>query len=157
LSFREQGRGVVSASEIISLLKNEGTARKVIHNLLRKGWITRLKGGRYLFYPGIRAGKPRRKQPARLASAWWNAPMSAGGLRPPFTDLPPETHDAHRCHLRQVPARVVEGNEIRFVKVVAANFSASRPMTFMDARPRSRRQPKRSWIASTGPTSPGAC
>lgn len=46
LSFREQGRGVVTVADVISLLGNRGTTRKVIHNLLRKGWLTRLKRGR---------------------------------------------------------------------------------------------------------------
>ena len=42
LSFREQGRNVVRAADVIEILGNESTARKVIRNLLRKGWLTRL-------------------------------------------------------------------------------------------------------------------
>jgi predicted transcriptional regulator of viral defense system len=124
LSFREQSRGVVSASEIISLLKNEGTARKVIHNLLRKGWITRLKGGRYLFLPPEYGPENLgENNPIALASAvversyvgWWSAASFHG-----FTTQKPMTLTV--ATLRQVPARVVEGNEIRFVKVVARKF-----------------------------------
>src|ERR1700688_3325272 len=51
LSLSEQGRTTVRASEIIELLGVESTARKVIHNLIRKGWFVRLVGGRYLFIP----------------------------------------------------------------------------------------------------------
>ncbi len=48
LSFREQGREIVEADDIIKLLESEKTGRKVIRNLVRKGWLTRLVGGRYL-------------------------------------------------------------------------------------------------------------
>src|ERR1700732_1188750 len=51
LSFREQGREVVKASDIIGLLDSEQTGRKVIRNLVRKGWLTRLGGGRYMLLP----------------------------------------------------------------------------------------------------------
>src|SRR5271165_839373 len=51
LSLREQGREVVHAADIIGLLGSEPTARTVIRNLVRKGWLTRLVGGRYMFLP----------------------------------------------------------------------------------------------------------
>ena len=51
LSFREQDRTIVRAADVIEILGKESTARKVIHNLLRKGWLTRLIAGRYLFIP----------------------------------------------------------------------------------------------------------
>ena len=51
LSLREQDRKVVRASEIIEILASESTARKVIRNLLRKGWLSRLVGGRYMVLP----------------------------------------------------------------------------------------------------------
>src|ERR1700691_1261151 len=51
LSLREEGCEVVSAADIIDRLGSERTARKVIHNLLRKGWLSRLVGGRYMFLP----------------------------------------------------------------------------------------------------------
>ena len=41
LTYREQGRNVVRAADVIKLLGNEQTARKVIRNLLRKGWLMR--------------------------------------------------------------------------------------------------------------------
>ena len=51
LSLRERECTTVCAPEIIELLGNEQTARKVIRNLIRKGWLTRLVAGRYLFLP----------------------------------------------------------------------------------------------------------
>ena len=51
LSLTEQGRKVVRAADVIDLLGSEPTARKVIRNLLRKGWLSRLIGGRYMFLP----------------------------------------------------------------------------------------------------------
>lgn len=51
LSLTEQGRNVVRAAEVIEILGSEPTARKVIRNLLRKGWLSRLVGGRYMFLP----------------------------------------------------------------------------------------------------------
>ncbi len=124
LSFREQGRGVVSASDVIFLLRNEGTARKVIHNLLRKGWITRLKGGRYLFLPPEYGPENLgENNPLALASAvversyvgWWSAASFHG-----LTTQKPTTITVAVLH--QVPSCTVEGNEIRFVKVVARKF-----------------------------------
>ena len=124
LSFREQGRDVVTASDVISLLKNEGTARKVIHNLLRKGWLTRLKAGRYLFLPPEYGPENLgENNPLALASAvvepsyvgWWSAASFHG-----FTTQKPMTLTV--ATLRQVPARIVEGNEIHFVKVVPRKF-----------------------------------
>ena len=51
LTLREQDRKVVRAAEIIDMLASESTARKVIRNLLRKGWSSRLVGCRYMVLP----------------------------------------------------------------------------------------------------------
>ena len=51
LSLREQGRTVVRASDVLDLLGSETSARKVIRNLLRKGWLSRIVGGRYMLLP----------------------------------------------------------------------------------------------------------
>jgi hypothetical protein len=56
-SFREQGRDVVEAGDIIGLLHSEQTGRKVIRNLLRKGWLTRLRGGRCMLLPPERGAE----------------------------------------------------------------------------------------------------
>ena len=124
LSFREQGRGVVTVADVISLLGNRGTTRKVIHNLLRKGWLTRLKRGRYLFLPPEYGPESiGENNPIALASAvidpsyvgWWSAAFFHG-----LTTQKPMTITV--ATLRQVPARTVEGNEILFVKVVPRKF-----------------------------------
>jgi len=124
LSFREQGRNIVARSDIISLLESENTARKVVHNLLRKGWLTRLKGGRYLFLPPEYGPENLgENNPLALASAivepsyvgWWSAASFHG-----FTTQKPMTLTV--ATLRQMPTRTVEGNEIHFVKVVARKF-----------------------------------
>ena len=51
LSFREQGRSLVRASDVRNLLASEISTRKVIRNLLKKGWLSRIVGGHYMFLP----------------------------------------------------------------------------------------------------------
>lgn len=124
LSFREQGRDVVTASDVISLLKDQGTARKVIYNLRRKGWLTGLKGGRYLFLPPEYGPENLgENNPIALASAimessyvgWWAAASFHG-----FTTQKPMMLTV--ATLQQSPIRVVEGNEVHFVKLVPRKF-----------------------------------
>jgi hypothetical protein len=50
LSFREQGRSLVRASDVLDLFGSENSARKVIRNLIRKGWISRIVGRRYGYF-----------------------------------------------------------------------------------------------------------
>jgi predicted transcriptional regulator of viral defense system len=124
LSFREQGRDVVSTADVMAILQNEGSTRKVIYNLRRKGWLTGLGGGRYLFLPPEYGPENLgENNPLALASAvvepayvgWWSAASFHG-----FTTQKPTTITV--ASLRQVSIRVVEGNEIRFVKVVPRKF-----------------------------------
>jgi predicted transcriptional regulator of viral defense system len=51
LTFRARGRHVVTAEDILRLLGTGPSARKVIRNLLRKGWLSRIIGGRYMLLP----------------------------------------------------------------------------------------------------------
>jgi predicted transcriptional regulator of viral defense system len=124
LSFREQGRSVVAKADIIFLLENKNTARKVVHSLLRKGWLTRLKRGRYLFLPPEYGPENLgENNPLAIASSivepsyvgWWAAASFHG-----FTTQKPMTITV--ATLRQVSGRVIEGNEIHFVKVVPRKF-----------------------------------
>ncbi|RRJ96392.1 transcriptional regulator [Opitutaceae bacterium TAV4] len=124
LSFREQGRSVVLAADVIELLGSETTARKVIRNLLRKGWLTRLVAGRYLFLPPEHGPENLGENNAlALASAvvepsyvgWWAAASWHG-----FTTQKPMTISV--ATQRPMPPRTIEGNEIRFVKVVERKF-----------------------------------
>jgi predicted transcriptional regulator of viral defense system len=124
LSFREQGREVVRTSDIIEVLGSERSARKVIRNLVRKGWLTRLVGGRYMFLPPEHGPENIGEQNMlALASAimdpcyvgWWAAASFHG-----FTTQKPSLLNV--AVLRQAPARFLEGTEVRFVKVAARKF-----------------------------------
>jgi predicted transcriptional regulator of viral defense system len=125
LSFREQGREIVHAADIIDLLGSEPTARKVIRNLLRKGWLTRLVGGRYMVLPPEHGPENLgENNPIALAAAaaepsyvgWWSAAAFHG-----FTTQKPMTVTV--AVLRQMPARTIEGTEVRFVKIAPRKFS----------------------------------
>ncbi|KRR12602.1 transcriptional regulator [Bradyrhizobium jicamae] len=128
LSFREQGRDVVEAGDIIGLLDSEQTGRKVIRNLLRKGWLARLTGGCYLLMPPERGAENiGENNPLAVASAvveesyvgWWSAAAFHG-----FTTQKPTT--VFVAVKRQTPARTVEGAEIRFVTVEPRKFFGSK-------------------------------
>jgi predicted transcriptional regulator of viral defense system len=131
LSFREQGRDVVEAADIIGLLDSQQTGRKVIRNLVRKGWLTRLTGGRYMLLPPERGAESiGENNPLAVASAvvegsyvgWW----SAGAFHGFTTQNPATVFVAVR---RQTPARTIEGAEIRFVTVEPRKFFGSKRYT----------------------------
>lgn len=124
LTFSEQGRDIVEADDIIRLLASEQTGRKVIRNLIRKGWLTRLKGGRYMMLPPERgADVIGENNPLAVAAAvvedsyigWWSAAAYHG-----FTTQKPAT--VFVAVTRQTRPRTVEGTEIRFVTVPARKF-----------------------------------
>ncbi len=124
LSFREQGRDVVEASDIIGLLQSEQTGRKVIRNLVRKGWLTRLRGGRYMLLPPERGPESTgENNPLAVASAvvedsyvgWWSAAAFHG-----FTTQQPAT--VFVAVQQQTKARTVEDAEIRFVTIPPRKF-----------------------------------
>jgi predicted transcriptional regulator of viral defense system len=124
LSFREQGRDVVEADDIIDLLDSENTGRKVIRNLLRKGWLTRLGGGRYMLLPPERGAESLgENNPLAVASAvveesyvgWWSAAAFHG-----FTTQRPAT--VLVAVTRQARPRTVEDAEIKFIIVPARKF-----------------------------------
>jgi len=124
LSLREQGRDVVRTADIIDLLGSEQRARTVVRNLIKKGWLTRLVGGRYMLLPPEHGAENiGENNPLALAAAavepsyagWWPAAAYHG-----FTTQKPMTVTV--AVLRQVPARTIEGTEVRFVKVAARKF-----------------------------------
>lgn len=124
LSLAEQGREVVHAADIIDLLGSESSARKVIRNLLRKGWLSRLVGGKYLVLPPDRGPESLGENNAlALASAvvepcyvgWWSA-ASFHGLT---TQKPMTVFVAVK---KQTPTRRIEGTEVQFVSVAARKF-----------------------------------
>jgi predicted transcriptional regulator of viral defense system len=124
LSFREQCRDVVEAGDIIGLLDSEQTGRKVIRNLVRKGWLTRLKGGRYMLLPPERGVESvGENNPLAVAAAvveesyvgWWSAAAFHG-----FTTQRPAVVFVAVRH--QARPRTVEDAEIRFVTVPPRKF-----------------------------------
>jgi predicted transcriptional regulator of viral defense system len=131
LSFREQGREVVHAADIIGLLGSEQTGRKVIRNLIRKGWLTRLVGGRYMLLPPEHGPENvGENNPIALAAAaaepsyvgWWSAAAFHG-----FTTQKPMTVIV--ATQRQMPTRTIEGTEVRFIKIAARKFSGFKTYT----------------------------
>lgn len=131
LSFREQGRDVIEASDIITLLQSEQTGRKVIRNLLRKGWLTRLSGGRYMLLPPERGVESMgENNPLALAAAvvensyvgWWSAAAFHA-----FTTQMPAT--VFVAVTKQTKSRMVEDTEIRFVTVPDRKFFGAKRYT----------------------------
>lgn len=124
LSLTEQGRNVVRAADIIDLLHSESTARKVIRNLLKKGWLSRLMGGKYMFLPPDRGPENLgENNPFALASTavepsyvgWWSAASFHG-----FTTQKPMT--VFVAVKKQIPTRLIEGIEVRFVAIAPRKF-----------------------------------
>lgn len=124
LSFREQGRTVVRVADVLDLLGSENSARKVIRNLIRKGWLSRIIGGRYMLLPpehgpenlgenNILALAAAAVDPSYIG--WWSAASWHG-----FTTQKPMT--VFVAVLRQTPSRLIEGSEVRFVKVTERKF-----------------------------------
>jgi predicted transcriptional regulator of viral defense system len=129
LSFREQERSVVRAADIVALLGSETSARKVIRNLIRKGWLSRIVGGKYMLLPPEH-GPENLGENNNLALAaaavdpsyigWWSAAAWHG-----FTTQKPMT--VFVAVLRQTPPRSIEGSDIRFIKVTPRKFFGHRP------------------------------
>ena len=129
LSFREQERSVVRAAEIMALLGSETSARKVIRNLIRKGWLSRIVGGKYMLLPPEHGPENLGENNSlALAAAavdpsyigWWSAAAWHG-----FTTQKPMT--VFVAVLRQTPPRMIEGSDIRFIKVTPRKFFGHRP------------------------------
>lgn len=124
LSLREQGRSVVRTSDVLAVLGSDTTTRKVIRNLVRKGWLSRIVGGRYMLLPpehgpenlgenNILALAAAAVEPSYIG--WWSAAAYHG-----FTTQKPMT--VFVAVLRQTAARVIEGSDVRFVKVMPRKF-----------------------------------
>lgn len=124
LSFREQGRTIIRAADVLELLGSETSARKVIRNLLRKGWLSRVIGGRYMLLPpehgpenlgenNILAMAAAAVEPSYIG--WWSAAARHG-----FTTQKPMT--VFVATLKQVPSRTIEGSEVRFIKITPRKF-----------------------------------
>jgi predicted transcriptional regulator of viral defense system len=134
LSFREQGRTVVRASDVLDLLGSENSARKVIRNLIKKGWLSRILGGRYMLLPpehgpenlgenNILALAAAAVEPSYIA--WWSAASYHG-----FTTQKPMT--VFVAVQRQLPSRTIEGSDVRFIKVIPRKFFGYEPYKVYD-------------------------
>ncbi len=124
LSMTEQGRGVVRAEDVIGLAGSEPAGRRVIRSLLRKGWLSRLVGGRYMFVPPAHGPENTGESNALAMAAaaaepsyvgWWAAAAFHG-----FTMQKPMSISV--AVQRQMPARLIEGGEVRFVKAAPRKF-----------------------------------
>jgi predicted transcriptional regulator of viral defense system len=127
LSLREEGRSLVQTADILGILGPtvpETAARKVIRNLVRKGWLSRIVGGKYMLLPpehgpenlgenNVLALAAAAVQPSYVG--WWSAASWHG-----FTTQKPMT--VFVAVTRQTPPKIIEGNAVRFVKVTARKF-----------------------------------
>jgi len=127
LSLREEGRSLVQTADILGILGPnvpETSARKVIRNLVRKGWLSRIVGGKYMLLPpehgpenlgenNVLALAAAVAEPSYIG--WWSAASWHG-----FTTQKPMT--VFVAVTRQTPAREIEGSAVRFVKVTARKF-----------------------------------
>jgi len=134
LSLRADNRSVVSTTDIAAILGSKPKANKVIHNLIRKGWLIRLVAGRYLLLPPEHGPTNLGENNAlAIASAiaepsyiaWWSAAAYYG-----FTTQKPMTITV--AVRRQMPTRVIEGTEIRFITVVPRKFFGFASETLYD-------------------------
>lgn len=124
LSLTEENREIVSAAEVIEMLGSETTARTVIRNLVRKGWLTRLVGGRYMLLPPSHGPENLGENNVlALASAavepsyvgWWAAASFHG-----MTTQRPRI--ATVAVLKQRDPVTIEGHRVRFVGVADRKF-----------------------------------
>jgi predicted transcriptional regulator of viral defense system len=124
LSFREQGRSHVRVADVRSLVSSDISARKVIRNLLKKGWFSRIVGGHYMLQPPEYGPENLGENNAlALAAAavepsyigWWSAAAYHG-----FTTQKPMT--VFVAVQRQTPTRTIEGTEARFVSIARRKF-----------------------------------
>lgn len=127
LSLREDGRSLVQTADIRDILgpeQSESTLRTVIRNLVRKGWLARIVGGKYMLLPPEHGPENLGENNvlALAASAvspsyigWWSAAAWYG-----FTTQKPMT--VFVAVKRQTSPKTIEGNDVRFVSVTERKF-----------------------------------
>jgi predicted transcriptional regulator of viral defense system len=127
LTLREQGRSLVYTTDILTILgadMPESAARKIIRNLIRKGWLSRIVGGKYMLLPPEH-GPENLGENNNLALAaaavmpsyigWWSAAAYHG-----FTTQKPMA--VFVAVQQQTRPQVIEGSNVRFVKVTPRKF-----------------------------------
>jgi predicted transcriptional regulator of viral defense system len=132
LSLRQEGRSVVQTGDILAILgpeMRETAARKVIRNLVRKGWLSRIVGGKYMLLPpehgpenlgenNVLALAAAVTEPSYIG--WWSAAAWHG-----FTTQKPMT--VFVAVTRQIPQKEIEGSTVRFVKITDRKFFGHEP------------------------------
>lgn len=124
LTLLEHERQIVTVRDVTRILRDERQARKAIDALIRKGWLIRLRNGRYLTVPADR-GPENYGENNALATAsaavdpsyigWWSAAAFHG-----FTTQRPTTVTV--ATTRDVPRTVIEGTPIQFVRLSFHKF-----------------------------------
>jgi predicted transcriptional regulator of viral defense system len=124
LSLLEEGRTVVRPGDVKRILGSETTSRSVVRGLVSKGWLARVIGGRYMLLPpeygpenvgenNVLAMAAAAVDPSYIG--WWSAASWHG-----FTTQRPMT--VFVATKRQVPSKVIEGSDVRFVTVTERKF-----------------------------------
>ncbi len=124
LSLSEKSQSVVQVADVRKILGSENATRKVIQSLTRKGWLSRILGGKYMLLPADR-GPENYGENNSLAMAaaaadpsyigWWSAAAWHG-----FTTQKPMT--VHVAVTKQKPEKIIEGNRVRFIKIHERKF-----------------------------------
>jgi predicted transcriptional regulator of viral defense system len=127
LSLRERGREAVDVSDIRALAGPGTATRNVVQQLIRKGWLSRVRRGRYVLLPP-EYGPDNLGESNVLALAtaaatpsyvgWWSAASFHG-----FTTQVPVT--VFIAVTGKMPERELEGSTVRFVHLSKPKFFGS--------------------------------
>lgn len=127
LSLRERGREAVDVSDIRTLTGPGSATRNVVQQLIRKGWLARVRRGRYLLLPPEHGpDNLGENNVLALATAavtpsyvgWWSAASFHG-----FTTQVPLT--AFIAVTGKMAERELEGSTVRFVHLSKPRFFGS--------------------------------
>ena len=127
LSLRERGREAVDVSDIRTLAGPGTATRNVVQQLVRKGWLSRVRRGRYVFLPPEHGpDNLGENNVLALATAavtpsyvgWWSAASFHG-----FTTQVPLT--AFIAVTGKMAERELEGSTVRFVHLAKPKFFGS--------------------------------
>jgi predicted transcriptional regulator of viral defense system len=127
LSLRERGREAVDVSDIRTLAGPGSATRNVVQQLIRKGWLSRVRRGRYILLPPEHGpDNLGENNVLALATAavtpsyagWWSAASFHG-----FTTQIPLT--VFVAVMSKMTEREIEGSTVRFVRVSKPKFFGS--------------------------------
>ena len=127
LSLREHGREAVDVSDIRALAGPGNATRNVVQQLVRKGWLSRVRRGRYVLLPpehgpdilgenNVLALATAAATPSYVG--WWSAASFHG-----FTTQVPLT--VFIAVTGRMPERELEGSTVRFVHLSKRKFFGS--------------------------------